>query len=38
MTGSGGNPGILQYAQMLPAELTGMNWPLPMYCNSTAEP
>ena len=23
---------------MVPTELTGMNWLLPMYCNSTAEP
>jgi len=27
-----------QFAQMVPAELTGMNWLLPMYCSSTAEP
>jgi hypothetical protein len=27
-----------QNAQIIPAELTGMNWLLPMYCNSTAVP
>ena len=31
-------PAAAQFAQMVPTELTGMNWPLPMYWSSTAEP
>ena len=27
-----------QFAQSVPVELTGMNWLLPMYWSSTAEP
>jgi hypothetical protein len=27
-----------QLAQTVPELLTGKNWPLPMYCNSTAAP
>jgi hypothetical protein len=27
-----------QYAQIVPVELTGIHWLLPMHCNSTAVP
>jgi hypothetical protein len=27
-----------QFAQRRPVEPTGMNWPLPRYCNSTPDP
>jgi len=30
-------PGNFQFAQRVPAVLTGMNWLLPMYWSSTAE-
>jgi hypothetical protein len=29
---------FFQLAQRSPDELTGMNWLLPMYCSSTADP
>jgi len=31
-------PAAAQFAQIVPTELTGMNWPLPMYCSSTVVP
>jgi len=38
MIPAGGENQLNQFAQRLPVALTGMNWPLPRYCSSTALP